>query len=97
MLATERQSDVLPPSQWSIAMPRFRIIPSDDAAEPIEIESLDAGSALYTANQIGCHEADVLEEGIYLFSVRTLGGKSSFWQIFQRQDGASDSMVVPLD
>jgi len=76
-------------------MPRFQILPRDNSAQPIEIDCVDAGSALYTANQIGCHEADILEEGLYVFSVRTLGGKSSFWQIFQRKDGAVDPVMMP--
>lgn len=75
-------------------MPRFQIVPTDNTQAPIEVECFDAGTALYTANQIGCSEADVHEEGIYVFSVRTLGGKSSFWQIFQRNDAPAEPPIV---
>ena len=54
-------------------MPRFQIIPTDRPDEIIEIEGVDAGSALHIANQLSCDQADVHRNGAYLFSVRTLG------------------------
>lgn len=75
-------------------MPRFEIIPKDQPEAAIEIDCLDAGSALLIANQIGCNEADVHEDGAYRFSVRTLGGKTSFWQIFQRESPPGGPEVI---
>jgi len=65
-------------------MPRYQIIPSDRPEASVEIDGIDAGAALHVASQLRCGQADVHENGSYLFSVRTLGGEASFWEIFQR-------------
>jgi len=73
-------------------MPRFQIIPLDRPDARVEIDCIDAGSALNVASQLRCSAADVRQDGAYLFSIRTLGGKSSFWQIFQRSEASVNPM-----
>ena len=64
-------------------MPRFTIIPSDPTCAPQELVARDAGSVLHRVQHFDCHEADVLRDGDYCFSVRLENG--GMWAIFQRE------------
>lgn len=65
-------------------MPRFTVVPIDQASSSAEIIATDAGGILAIVEQLKCHEADVLQDGVYAFSAR-LGG-NGLWTIFQRDD-----------
>lgn len=72
-------------------MPRFKILPTDSSYPSAEISALDAGSVLNVVSQLNCHEADVLEDEVYKFSVRLSG--SGLWSIYQRgADMVSDTI-----
>jgi hypothetical protein len=67
-------------------VPSFTIIPVDQSRSPTEIAALDGGAVLNVVSQIGCEEADVLQDGDYAFSVRL--SPSGVWSIFQRDSDA---------
>lgn len=71
-------------------MPRFTIVPTDQRYSSGEVIAEDASAALSIVNQLDCQEADVLEDGNYLFSVRL--SETGMWTIFQRED-ASEAYV----
>jgi hypothetical protein len=64
-------------------MPRYVILPTDQTHSSAEMVAPNPGSALDIVSRLDCREADVLEDGSYLFSVRKSGG-TNFWHIFQR-------------
>lgn len=64
-------------------MPRYLIMPTDQTHSSAEMVAPNPGSALEIVSRLDCKEADVLEDGAYLFSVRKSGG-ANFWHIFQR-------------
>lgn len=74
-------------------MPQFLIVPSDQKFSSAQITSLDAASALHVVDRLACDEADVMEDGAYIFSVRKTGA-SGFWTIFQR-DSEDDGPDAP--
>jgi hypothetical protein len=46
--------------------------------------AIDAGSVLHVVNRLACREADVFQDGAYVFSVQRTGS-AGFWTIFQRE------------
>jgi hypothetical protein len=64
-------------------MPRFAIFPTDQSTHSAEIEARSAATVLCKLIQLGCNEADVLEDGQYTFSVRL--GTAGVWSIYQRE------------
>ena len=63
-------------------MHSFTIIPIEPANTEREIAAIDASAVLNVVSQLGCGEADVLQDGSYSFSVRL--SESGMWSIFQR-------------
>lgn len=74
-------------------MPRFKILPVDPSCSPMELVAPNPAGVLPVVHRLECHEADVLREGEYCFSVRH--GDNGFWSIFQRQP-VMDDRVIPL-
>lgn len=74
-------------------MPRFRIVPSDQSYPSAEISSLDPSAVLHIVERLGCHEARVLSDGQYRFSVDL--SDSGVWRIFQREHQA-EAQIIPL-
>lgn len=68
-------------------MPRFSIVPTVSDHAPFEIWSHDAAAVLHSVARVGCGEADVLQDGAYLFSVRL--GANGLWHIRQRGEAAT--------
>lgn len=64
-------------------MPRYVILPTDQTHSSAEMVAPNPASALDIVSRLDCKEADVLQDGAYLFSVRKSGG-TNFWHIFQR-------------
>lgn len=60
-------------------MPLFSILPTASDHAPFDVSSHDAAAVLHS---VGCGEADVLEDGTYVFSVRL--GVNGLWHIHQR-------------
>lgn len=67
-------------------MPHFLILPTDQPHSSAEVTAAHAGGILDYVSRLDCKEADVLEDGHYVFSVRK-SGEANFWQIYQRADG----------
>jgi hypothetical protein len=65
-------------------MPRYTIIPTDRSSESAEIEAVDGAGVLDFVGRLDCQEADVLQDGVYAFSVRL--SPSGMWSIFRRED-----------
>lgn len=63
-------------------MRRFHIHPIGAAFPSVEVIAHDASAVLDLIRRIGCNEADVQRDGVYVFSVRIEG--SGFWCITQR-------------
>jgi hypothetical protein len=61
-------------------MPSFRIIPSDDPGAFIDFDGTDASSSLHVASARRIGEADIYQDGEYLFSLRQ-NGAGSCWVI----------------
>lgn len=64
-------------------MHKFLVCPTDQSASSTEITAANAAPALDVLSRLDCSEADVLQDGTYLFSVRK-SGSANFWHIFQR-------------
>lgn len=65
-------------------MPEFRIFPRDSFSPASGIEAKDAAHVLLIVGRLDCREADVLQDGVYDFSLRL--DDSGAWHIFQRSD-----------
>lgn len=63
-------------------MPLFSILPTATDHAPFDVSSHDAAAVLHSVARVGCGEADVLEDGTYVFSVRL--GVNGLWHIHQR-------------
>jgi len=63
---------------------RFTISPHDKAKAPTEFMANDAGSALALVERINCGDADILENGKYLFTATLSEG--GFWLISVRTE-----------
>jgi hypothetical protein len=72
-------------------MHRFLILAADDSYQSTEIIAPDAGSALHAVDRLNVREADVLQDGRYLFSLY-LNGKG-VWCIFQRDHGLAAESI----
>ncbi|MEJ5975057.1 hypothetical protein WG901_00290 [Novosphingobium sp. PS1R-30] len=73
-------------------MPLFTITPSDTDHAPVEVSSPDAAAVLHTIARLNCGEAEVLEDGIYVFSVRL--DNNGLWHIHQRSE--ADAEPIPV-
>jgi hypothetical protein len=62
-------------------MPRFTIVTDEESHVPVEINARSASSALHRLHHLSWHEADVFQDGQYLFSARCNAG---VWTVFQR-------------
>jgi hypothetical protein len=91
-MAAERQVSVLPLYGWNTPMRRFNIHPTDAAFSSVEVIAHEAAAVLNLVHRIGCNEADVQRDGIYVFSVRLERG--GFWCISQRSP-AMRPMTLP--
>jgi hypothetical protein len=54
-------------------MPSFRIIPTDDPDAFIDFDGTDASSSLHVASTRRIEEADIYQDGEYVFSLRQNG------------------------
>ncbi len=63
-------------------MHRFKIIPCDGSDSGPEVVARDAGAVLNVVDHIACHEADVMLDGEYSFSVRL--SAHGLWTIYQQ-------------
>lgn len=63
-------------------MPRFTIIPVDRNQPDANLIATDAGPVLAFIDRVRCGEADVLEDGRYLFSASL--ESCGFWSVFHR-------------
>jgi hypothetical protein len=63
-------------------MHRFTICPTDMSYPSAEIIAIDAGEVLSIVDRLNCHDADVLQDGVYSFSVRQCS--SGMWSIHRR-------------
>jgi hypothetical protein len=63
-------------------MPHFKIVCTETAAAPVEVDALNPAIALQVLSNIECAEADVFENERYIFSVHK--GHVGAWTIFQR-------------
>ena len=63
-------------------MPRFKILSSDQSYASAEVTALNASASLNIVRELGCGEADVLQDDRYCFSIRL--GEDGLWTIFQR-------------
>ncbi|HKX78897.1 MAG TPA: hypothetical protein VJM34_10305 [Novosphingobium sp.] len=63
-------------------MPRFKILSSDDSYSSAEVIALNASASLNIVRELGCAEADVLQDDRYCFSIRL--SEEGLWTIFQR-------------
>lgn len=72
-------------------MPRFTILPTDPSYASAEITALDAGAVLNIVGRLECHEADVLQDGKYSFSVRL--SQNGLWSIFQREQIVTEEIT----
>lgn len=61
-------------------MPNFRLIPSDEPNSFIDFDGFDASSTLHVASHRHIDEADVYQDGTYVFTIRSSGG-SGCWVI----------------
>lgn len=64
-------------------MPRFHIIPADDAFPRGDLIAQDAASVLYLVERLGFQAADVEQDGAHAFSVRL--ADSGLWSISRRR------------
>ncbi|MCW1427507.1 hypothetical protein [Novosphingobium sp. JCM 18896] len=60
----------------------FSITPTNPDHAPFEVTSRDAAAVLHAIARADCGEADVLENGAYMFSVRL--DPNGLWHIHQR-------------
>lgn len=72
-------------------MHRFLILAADDSFRSSEIIAPDAGSALHAVDRLDVREADILEDGRYLFSVYL--NANGVWCIFQRNHGLAAEVI----
>lgn len=72
-------------------MHRFLILSADKSYKSSEIIAPDAGSALHTIGRLDVREADVLQDGRYLFSAHLNG--NGVWCIFKREHGLEREAV----
>lgn len=71
-------------------MSRFTIQPIDAAQIAFELECSDPASVLHAISTSDFHEARVLREGDYLFSVRLADG--GFWTVFKEGPDPADEL-----
>lgn len=64
-------------------MHRYTIQPIDSSIPAVHQIGQDAACALHVASRLDCREADVYEDGIYLFSLQL--DKNSLLCIYQRE------------
>jgi hypothetical protein len=72
-------------------MPRYSIVPLDQADAPIDVVSPNAASILHMISRRDFLEADVLCDGEYAFSV--ILHENGFWTIFERESRGSPGPV----
>jgi hypothetical protein len=75
-------------------MPIYQVLPTDRSCSPSEIVASSPAAVLNLVQRLACHEADVLRDGDYSFSVRL--GDNGLWRIYQRQSQRDAGAVVPL-
>ena len=63
-------------------MPRFKIVSTDRSCQSAEVIARDQGEILQIVSKLECHEADVLQDDTYSFSVRL--SPNGMWTIFHR-------------
>lgn len=74
-------------------MPLFRIFPTDQTFSSAEIIADDAAAVFQIVGRLACHEADVIADGAYAFSLRL--GDNGLWVIFQRsQEDDAEAIQV---
>lgn len=71
-------------------MPRFKILPTDQSFHSAQIVARSEVEVLGIVARLDCKEADVLQGGAYLYSVRL--DASGIWYIFQRDEPESDDI-----
>ena len=62
-------------------MPSFRLIPAVDPGSYVDFVGPDASTALNIASSRRIDDADIYEDGHYVFSVRRSGLKGGCWVI----------------
>lgn len=75
-------------------MPLFTILPTSSDHPPFEVSSPDAAAVLHSVARFDCGEADVLEDGAYVFSVRL--GTNGLWHIHQRVEATTEPPPVSV-
>lgn len=74
-------------------MPSFKILPTDLTFGTVIVDAADSSGILAEVTRFGCDEADVLQDEVYLFSVRI--NADGIWHIFQR-DFADTIREIPV-
>lgn len=63
-------------------MSLFKILPTDQTFSSAEIIADSPAAVFQIVGRLACHEADVVADGAYAFSLRL--GDNGLWIIFQR-------------
>ena len=74
-------------------MPRYKLVPLYDRGKVLEFDATNPADTLNVASRHEIAEADLYEEGAYLFTLQQGGDGGGCWVI---QTRANKSLVAPV-